>query len=116
MANKAAYVPRLTAAPAHNKKPVGAVAVGHINILPVGGEFAAEAATKAVVASCVVLVPKDAVGAVGVPVNTGDNKSALVAEEIAKLLNSVSSSAPFTILRAFPEGSVSLEVKAVLFT
>jgi hypothetical protein len=103
----------LAVAPLHNKKPVGAVAVGHILIVPVGEVFAT---TKAVVASCVVLVPTAAVGAVGVPVKAGDNKSALVAEEVAKLLNSVSSSAPFTILRALPLGSVSLEVKAVLFT
>jgi hypothetical protein len=103
----------LAVAPLHNKNPVGAVAVGHILIVPVGEVLAT---TKAVVASCVVLVPTPAVGAVGVPVKAGDNKSALVAEEVAKLLNSVSSSAPFTILRALPLGSVSLEVKAVLFT
>ena len=34
------------------------------------------AATKAVVAICVVLVPADAVGAVGVPVNAGDSSGA----------------------------------------
>lgn len=65
------------------------------------------------VANWVVLVPADAVGAVGVPVNEGLLISALdaIADEIA--VNSVSISAPLTILPAFPVGKLSLAVKLV---
>jgi hypothetical protein len=103
---------RLTAVPAHNKKPVGAVAVGHIVMLPDGEALAI---TKAVVASCVVLVPKEAVGAAGVPVKVGDKLLAFVATAVTRLLNSASSSVPLTIFRALPVERLSLDAKFVLF-
>jgi hypothetical protein len=40
-------------------------------IAPTGYAAASPAVTKAVVATCVVFVPGDAVGAIGVPVNVG---------------------------------------------
>ena len=43
----------------------------------VGASFAISAFTKAVVATCVVFVPTEAVGAVGVPVSAGEARSAL---------------------------------------
>ena len=47
---------------------------------PLGSEAPESAAvTKAVVATCVVLVPPVAVGAVGTPVNAGDARGATVA-------------------------------------
>jgi len=48
-------------------------------LTPLTPNVGLEAATKAVVASCVVLVPTDAVGAVGVPVRAGEAVGALVA-------------------------------------
>jgi hypothetical protein len=74
------------------------------------------ASTNAVVAICVVFVPAEAVGAVGVPVNAGLLVSAL--EEIAEAtaVNSVSISAPLIILPELPVGKLSLAVKFVAFT
>jgi hypothetical protein len=85
-----------------------------MSIEPVKGLI--EDVAKAVVASCVVLVPEAAVGAVGVPVNTGLSRSAFVATAIAMLLNSVSISVPLTIFKGLPRGRVSLEAKLVAFT
>jgi len=65
------------------------------------------------VANCVVLVPTDAVGANGVPVNVGLAESALVAIAVAILSNSVLISVPLTIFKGSPEGSESLEAKLV---
>ena len=67
-------------------------------------------------ANCVVFVPADAVGAVGVPVRAGLFKSAL--EEIAEAMAvySVSISVPLIILPALPEGKLSLAVKLVALT
>ena len=72
-------------------------------------------AKKAVVAICVVDVPADAVGAVGVPVNVGLAKSALVATAVAMLSNSVLISVPLTIFKGSPADKESLEAKLVLF-
>ncbi len=105
---------RLAVAPLHSRNPLGAVAVGHMSIEPVKGLI--EAVAKAVVASCVEEVPAAAVGAVGVPVNTGLRRSALVATAIAMLLNSVSISVPLTIFKGLPNGRVSLEENEVAFT
>jgi len=66
-----------------------------------------------VFASCVVLEPAVAVGAVGVPVKPGLLISALDAIALATALSSVSISAPLTILPEFPVGKVSLAVKFV---
>jgi len=44
--------------------------------------------TKAVVAICVVFVPEEAVGAVGVPVNTGDAFGARAASAAVALVTS----------------------------
>jgi len=107
-------VVRLTVAPLHSKKPAGAVAVGHISIEPVKGLI--EAVAKAVVASCVVLVPVAAVGAVGVPVKAGLKRSAFVALDTAMLLNSVSISVPLTIFKGLPVARASFEANEVLFT
>jgi hypothetical protein len=73
------------------------------------------AATKAVVASCVLEVFTAAVGAVGVPVNTGFSRSAFVPTATAMLLNSVSISVPLTIFKGLPCGSESFEANDVLF-
>jgi hypothetical protein len=100
--------------PLQIKNPVGGVAVGHISIEPVKGLIAAVA--KAVVASCVVDVPVEAVGAVGVPVNTGFSRSAFVPTATAILLNSVSISVPLTIFKGLPAGRASFEANDVLFT
>jgi len=62
----------------------------------------------------VVLVPKDAVGAAGVPVNVGDARSAFVATAIAMLANSVLISVPRTIFSGSPGDSASLVAKLVL--
>jgi hypothetical protein len=67
------------------------------------------------VANCVVLVPADAVGAVGVPVNPGLLISALDAIALATAFSSVSISVPLTILPEFPVGKLSLAVKLVAF-
>jgi len=88
--------------------------VGHISIEPVKGLI--EAVAKAVVASCVFDVPEAAVGAVGVPVNTGLSRSAFVALDVAMLLNSVSISVPLTIFKGLPVARASFEAKLVLFT
>lgn len=90
----------LAVAPLQSKKPAGGVAVGHMSIEPVKGLI--EAVAKAVVASCVVLVPVEAVAAVGVPVKTGLRRSAFVALATAMLLNSVSISVPLTIFKGLP--------------
>jgi len=66
----------------------------------------------AVVIFAVVIV---AVGITTVPVKVGLAKSALVAIEVAMLLNSVSISVPFTIFRALPEDKASLVAKFVDF-
>jgi hypothetical protein len=71
------------------------------------------AVTKAVVASCVVFVPGEAVGARGVPVKVGLAKSALVAIAVAMSLNSVSISVPLTIFNGFPLIKLSLLAKFV---
>jgi hypothetical protein len=63
--------------------------------------------------SCVLLVPKEAVGAVGVPVRAGLAKSAFVATAVEMLLNSVSSSVPLTILSGLPLERLSLDAKLV---
>jgi hypothetical protein len=44
---------------------------------PTGYAAASPAVTKAVVATCVVFVPGDAVGAIGVPVMVGEERVAL---------------------------------------
>jgi hypothetical protein len=62
-----------------------------------------------------VLVPADAVGAVGVPNKAGLEISALDATAEAIAVNSVSSSVPLTILPELPVGRVSLVVKFVDF-
>jgi hypothetical protein len=62
----------------------------------------------------VLLVPAEAVGAAGVPVNVGDAKSALVAIAVAMLLNSVLISVPLTIFSGSPDGSASFVAKFVL--
>jgi hypothetical protein len=105
---------RLTLAPLQSKKPVGAVAVGHIRISPEGDVLAAAVIAKAVVAICVVDVPAEAVGAAGVPVNVGLDLSAL--EEIAPLMATSSSSisVPLTILEGLPVDSASLAAKSVV--
>jgi hypothetical protein len=46
-------------------------------IAPTGYAAASPAVTKAVVATCVVFVPGDAVGAIGVPVMVGEERVAL---------------------------------------
>ncbi len=71
--------------------------------------------TNAVVASCVVFVLEDAVGATGVPVKVGLLVSALEETAEAIAVNSVSISVPLTILPALPVGKVSLAVKLVAF-
>ena len=87
---------------------------------PTGYTDCKAAVTKAVVANAVLLlpalwvVPMVPVGSVGVPVNTGEIRSALVAIAVAMLLNSVSISVPLTILSGSPEGSASLVAKLVL--
>jgi hypothetical protein len=100
--------------PSHNAHPDGIVATDpdHNKITPDG----IAACTNAVVATCVVFVPYDAVGAVGVPVRAGLFKSAL--EEIAEAIavNSVSISAPLTIFPELPVGKLSLAVKFVALT
>ena len=83
---------------------------------PMGYTDCNAAVAKAVVASCVVLVPNAAVGAAGVPVNEGDAVSALELIEPAIALNSLSISVPLTILLESPVGSVSLVAKFVAFT
>jgi hypothetical protein len=67
-----------------------------------------------VVAICVVFVPVDAVGAAGVPVNVGDDKSAFVAIAVEILTNSVLISVPLTIFNGSPEDSESFVAKFVL--
>jgi hypothetical protein len=89
-----------------------AIVPDHIEIKPLGTAFAI---TKAVVAICVVFVPADAVGAVGVPVRAGLFKSALEETAEAIAVNSVSISVPLTILPELPVGSPSLAVKLVAF-
>ena len=56
-----------------------------------------------------------AVGIVTVPVNVGLAMFALVADAVAMLVNSVSISAPLTILLALPEGKESFAAKLVVF-
>ena len=69
---------------------------------PLGIEADTAAATNAVVAICVVLVPAEAVGANGVPVSVGLLLSALddIAEAIA--VNSASISVPLIIFAGLP--------------
>ena len=57
--------------PLHKDHPVGidAIEPDQRVITPAGTAYRIEALTNAVVANCVVLVPVDAVGAAGVPVN-----------------------------------------------
>jgi hypothetical protein len=100
--------------PLHKYHPVGieAMVPDHIPINPEGTEFVS---TKAVVAICVVFVPAEAVGAVGVPKRSGLDVFALDAIAEAIAVNSISNSVPFTILFELPVGSVSLVVKFVDF-
>ena len=58
---------------------------------------------------------RSTVGIVTVPVNVGLAMSALVADAVAILSNSVSISVPLTILLALPEGKLSLAAKFVVF-
>jgi hypothetical protein len=60
-----------------------------------------------------VLVPAEAVGAVGVPVNPALLISAFDAIALETAVSSVSISAPLTILPELPVGKVSLAVKLV---
>ena len=62
------------------------------------------------------LVPKPAVGPVGVPVNAGLLVFALEATAEAIAVNSVSISAPLIILPESPLRRLSLAVKLVAFT
>jgi hypothetical protein len=62
-----------------------------------------------------VLVPEDAVGAVGVPVKAGLLLSALEETAAAIAVNSMSISVPLTILPESPDGRPSLAVKLVAF-
>jgi hypothetical protein len=58
-------------APLHNNHPVGILATepDHMTMTPVGTKFSKLFATKAVVATCVLLVPLAAVGAVATPLS-----------------------------------------------
>lgn len=85
----------------------------HRTIHPEGTPPDTALCTKAVVAICVLLVPEDAVGANGVPVSVGLLLSALLAIAAAIALNSVSISAPLTILPELFAGRPSLAVKLV---
>jgi hypothetical protein len=75
-----------------------------------------EAATKAVVAICVVLVPGAAVGAKGVPVSVGLLESALLDTALAMALYSLSISVPLTIFAGSLVPKESLAAKLVAFT
>jgi hypothetical protein len=59
-------------------------------------------------------VPSDKVSNTVVPVSAALLEFALVADAVAMLLNSVSISAPLTILAALPEGSESFAAKFVV--
>jgi hypothetical protein len=61
------------------------------------------------------MVPSDKVANTVVPVSAALFALALVADAVAMLLNSVSISAPLTILAALPEGRESLAAKFVVF-
>jgi hypothetical protein len=62
-----------------------------------------------------VLVPVDAVGAVGVPVKAGLFVSALVATAVAIALNSASISVPLINLEGLPVNKLSFVAKLVDF-
>jgi hypothetical protein len=84
-------------------------------IPPLGIAPATAAATNAVEAICVVLVPEEAVGANGVPVRVGLLLSALddIADAIA--VYSASISVPLIIFAGLPVLRLSLDAKLVAF-
>jgi len=90
--------------PLHNTHPLGIAAAepDQIIIPPLGNTVVIAAATNAVEAICVVLVPAEAVGANGVPVSVGLLLSALddMAEAIA--VYSASISVPLIIFAGLP--------------
>jgi len=98
--------------PLHNTQPVGIVPVlpDQIAIKPDGTELES---TNSVVAICVVLVPAEAVGAVGVPVKAGEIVLALLLTAVCKALNSTSNSEPLIILAGSPEANESFAKKLV---
>ena len=96
---------------------VEVVVIGPVNAAPAKSALRlASVVTKAVVATCVVLVSAAAVGAEGTPVNVGLARLDLVAEAVARLLNSTSNSVPLIVLRGLPEARVSFDAKSVVLT
>ena len=71
------------------------------------------ACVNAVVATWVVVVLADAVGAAGVPVSVGLAVFALVATAVAIAVYSSSISVPLTVLSAFPVAKASFDAKFV---
>jgi hypothetical protein len=84
-------------------------------IPPLGIAAATAVATKAVLAICVVLVPAEAVGANGVPVNVGLLLSALEDMAEAMAVYSASISVPLITFDGLPVLSASLDAKLVAF-
>jgi hypothetical protein len=103
--------------PLHRYQPEGIAlaAPDQIIIPPLGIDNETAAATNAVVAICVVLVPAEAVGAAGVPVNVGLLLSDLDDIADAMAVNSVSISVPLTTLAGSPVVRPSLIAKLVAF-
>jgi hypothetical protein len=92
------------------------VVMAPVNAAPAKSAFRlASVVTKAVVATCVVLVSAVAVGAVGMPVRVALLALALVFTAVDILLNSSSNSVPLKVLRGLPVVKASLDAKLVAF-